>query len=103
MYNGILVVEYNVEMDVEHHLTTELSDSSKTQTLYDIISFSEKHPSLEFPLGKCCQDTFFAAGHLGPHKSSSEYWYAEWVQQRLNEDGIECLSEVQPRFAACSG
>ncbi|KAF2621872.1 amidase signature enzyme [Macroventuria anomochaeta] len=87
--NGTVVVQYDVKEDMEIYLTTELANSSHIRTLYDIISFNERNVDLEFPPGKCCQDTFLAADQLGPRNTSGDYWYAKWLQQRLNEEGIE--------------
>jgi amidase len=87
--NGTIIVQHDVKWDMEHYLTTELANSSEMQTLYDIISFNERNGDLEFPPGKCCQDTFLAADQLGPRSTSWEYWYAKSVQQQLNEEGIE--------------
>jgi amidase len=82
-------IEHDVKWDMEHYLKTEIANTSEIQTLYDIISFNEQNADLEFPPGKCCQDTFLAADQLGPRNTSAEYWYAKWVQQQLNEEGIE--------------
>lgn len=72
-----------------HYLTTQRTNTSGMETLFDIISFNDAHAALEFPPGICCQDAFLAADQLGPKNTSSEYWWAKAQQQQLNEEGIE--------------
>ncbi|KAL1634239.1 hypothetical protein SLS58_010783 [Diplodia intermedia] len=89
--NGTVIIQYDVKADMAQYLTTKRTNTTNLETLGDIISFNDAHADLEFPPGYCCQDTLVAANELGQRDTSGEYWYAKWVQQQLNEEGIEYL------------
>ena len=88
---NMCIEEYDLKTDMANYLTTERTNTTGMESLFDIISFNDAHADLEFPSGICCQDAFIAADQVGPKNSSAEYWWSKYQQQQLNEEGIEYI------------